>query len=299
MRIVVLAGGIGGARFLLGVRAVAREHRRRRDGRGQRRRRRDRARAARLPGSRQCDVYAGRRRRPRARLGPRRRVLGGQGRAGGLRGRADLVRARRQGRGHPPGAHPAAAPGPAADRGHRAALPALATGDPPAAGHRRPARDPRGRRGRRRDARAALPGMVDPLPRGRADEAVRDGRAPSRPRRPTAVRTALDEADIVLVAPSNPVVSIGPILAVSDLRARLVEGKAPVIGVSPIIGGAPVRGMADRCLEVAGVDCTAAAVGGAARRAGRGRHPRRLAGRRVDAGAAVARRSRCDIVHCG
>jgi LPPG:FO 2-phospho-L-lactate transferase len=77
-----------------------------------------------------------------------------------------------------------------------------------------------------------------------------------------AVRTALDEADIVLVAPSNPVVSIGPILAVSDLRARLVDGKAPVIGVSPIIGGSPVRGMADRCLEVAGVDCTAAAVGG-------------------------------------
>src|SRR5689334_11780966 len=76
-----------------------------------------------------------------------------------------------------------------------------------------------------------------------------------------AVRSALDEADIVLVAPSNPVVSIGPILAVSDLRARLVDGQAPVVGVSPIIGGAPVRGMADRCLEVAGVDCTAAAVG--------------------------------------
>ncbi len=77
-----------------------------------------------------------------------------------------------------------------------------------------------------------------------------------------AVRTALDEADIVLVAPSNPVVSIGPIIAVPDLRARLVEGKAPVVGVSPIIGGAPVRGMADRCLAIAGVECTAAGVGG-------------------------------------
>jgi LPPG:FO 2-phospho-L-lactate transferase len=77
-----------------------------------------------------------------------------------------------------------------------------------------------------------------------------------------AARTALDEADIVLVAPSNPVVSIGPILAVSDLRARLVDGRAPVVGVSPIIGGAPVRGMADRCLAIAGVECTAAGVGG-------------------------------------
>jgi LPPG:FO 2-phospho-L-lactate transferase len=78
---------------------------------------------------------------------------------------------------------------------------------------------------------------------------------------PAAVLAALAAADIVLVAPSNPVVSIGPILAVPDLRAALVEGRAPVVGVSPIIGGAPVRGMADRCLEVAGAECSAAGVG--------------------------------------
>src|SRR6266511_2058007 len=61
-----------------------------------------------------------------------------------------------------------------------------------------------------------------------------------------AVLEALSRADIVLVAPSNPVVSIAPILAVTELRYALVDGKAPVVGLSPIIGGAPVRGMADK-----------------------------------------------------
>jgi LPPG:FO 2-phospho-L-lactate transferase len=75
------------------------------------------------------------------------------------------------------------------------------------------------------------------------------------------VRDALDRADVVLLAPSNPVVSIAPILAVPGLREAVTGGRAPVIGVSPIIGGAPVRGMADRCLAVLGVPCTAAGVG--------------------------------------
>ncbi|MGI5212218.1 2-phospho-L-lactate transferase [Plantactinospora sp. CA-290183] len=74
------------------------------------------------------------------------------------------------------------------------------------------------------------------------------------------VLDALAGADAVLLAPSNPVVSIAPILAVPGLREALVGGRAPVIGVSPIIGGAPVRGMADRCLAVLGVPCTAAGV---------------------------------------
>ncbi|AVT38889.1 2-phospho-L-lactate transferase [Plantactinospora sp. BB1] len=76
------------------------------------------------------------------------------------------------------------------------------------------------------------------------------------------VLDALAGADVVLLAPSNPVVSIAPVLAVPELRDALVAGSAPVIGVSPIIGGAPVRGMADRCLAVLGVPCTAAGVGG-------------------------------------
>ncbi|MEU1688640.1 2-phospho-L-lactate transferase [Micromonospora sp. NPDC005707] len=76
------------------------------------------------------------------------------------------------------------------------------------------------------------------------------------------VLEAIRAADVVLVAPSNPVVSIAPILAVPGLRDAIADGPAPVVGVSPIIGGAPVRGMADRCLSVLGVECSAAGVGG-------------------------------------
>ncbi|MEU4679394.1 2-phospho-L-lactate transferase [Micromonospora sp. NPDC023737] len=76
------------------------------------------------------------------------------------------------------------------------------------------------------------------------------------------VLEAVGSADIVLVAPSNPVVSIAPILAVPGLREAVIDGPARVVGVSPIIGGAPVRGMADRCLAVLGVECSAAGVGG-------------------------------------
>jgi LPPG:FO 2-phospho-L-lactate transferase len=72
---------------------------------------------------------------------------------------------------------------------------------------------------------------------------------------------AITGADLVLLAPSNPVVSIAPILAVAGLREALVTGPAPVVGVSPIIDGAPVRGMADRCLAAISVPCTAAGVG--------------------------------------
>jgi LPPG:FO 2-phospho-L-lactate transferase len=75
------------------------------------------------------------------------------------------------------------------------------------------------------------------------------------------VLDALAGADLVLVAPSNPVVSIAPILAVAALREAVVGGSAPVVGVSPIIGGAPVRGMADRCLAALDIPCTAAGVG--------------------------------------
>jgi LPPG:FO 2-phospho-L-lactate transferase len=80
--------------------------------------------------------------------------------------------------------------------------------------------------------------------------------------RPAAgVREAIEAADVVLVAPSNPVVSIAPILAVPGLREAVVDGPAPVVGVSPIIGGSPVRGMADRCLGTLGVEVSAAGVG--------------------------------------
>jgi LPPG:FO 2-phospho-L-lactate transferase len=75
------------------------------------------------------------------------------------------------------------------------------------------------------------------------------------------VLEAVADADVVFLAPSNPVVSVAPILAVPGLRNAVVAGAAPVVGVSPIIGGAPVRGMADRCLAVLRVECSATGVG--------------------------------------
>ena len=70
---------------------------------------------------------------------------------------------------------------------------------------------------------------------------------------------AIDDADFVLLPPSNPVVSIGVILAVPGI-ADAVRAQT-VVGVSPIIGGAPVRGMADACLAAIGVATSALAVG--------------------------------------
>jgi LPPG:FO 2-phospho-L-lactate transferase len=80
--------------------------------------------------------------------------------------------------------------------------------------------------------------------------------------RPTAaVLSALTDADIVLIAPSNPVVSVDTILNLPGVREALRAGSRPVVGLSPIIGGAPVRGMADQCLPVIGVPTSAEGVG--------------------------------------
>jgi LPPG:FO 2-phospho-L-lactate transferase len=76
-----------------------------------------------------------------------------------------------------------------------------------------------------------------------------------------AARDAIRDADAVLLAPSNPVVSIGTILSVPGVRDALGETGAKVVGLSPIVGGKPVRGMADACLTAIGVETTAEAVG--------------------------------------
>ncbi|MBW3602997.1 MAG: 2-phospho-L-lactate transferase [Actinobacteria bacterium] len=74
------------------------------------------------------------------------------------------------------------------------------------------------------------------------------------------VLEAVGAADVVVLCPSNPVVSIGPILAVPGLR-RAVAAR-PVVGVSPIVGGRDVRGMADRLLPAIGCEVSADAVAG-------------------------------------
>ncbi|MFJ9433410.1 2-phospho-L-lactate transferase [Streptomyces sp. NPDC101490] len=74
------------------------------------------------------------------------------------------------------------------------------------------------------------------------------------------VLEALASADVILFPPSNPVVSVGTILAVPGIREAVVASPAPVVGLSPIVGDAPVRGMADKVLAAVGVESTAAAV---------------------------------------
>jgi LPPG:FO 2-phospho-L-lactate transferase len=72
---------------------------------------------------------------------------------------------------------------------------------------------------------------------------------------------AITDADLVLLPPSNPVVSVGTILGVPRVREAIVATKAPVVGLSPIVGGAHVRGMAEQMLNSIGVEVSAAAVG--------------------------------------
>jgi LPPG:FO 2-phospho-L-lactate transferase len=74
------------------------------------------------------------------------------------------------------------------------------------------------------------------------------------------VLDALASADVILLAPSNPVVSIGPVLGIPGIREAVATASAPVVGVSPIIAGAVVRGMADACLTAIGVETAADAV---------------------------------------
>ncbi|GAB2685571.1 2-phospho-L-lactate transferase [Thalassiella azotivora] len=86
------------------------------------------------------------------------------------------------------------------------------------------------------------------------------GGAEARPA--PGVLEAIRDADVVLLPPSNPVVSIGTILGVPGVRDALRGTRAPVVGVSPVIGGAPVRGMADACLRALDVETSAEAVAG-------------------------------------
>jgi LPPG:FO 2-phospho-L-lactate transferase len=76
-----------------------------------------------------------------------------------------------------------------------------------------------------------------------------------------AARDAILGADAVLFAPSNPVVSVGAILDVPGVRDALRETRARVVGLSPIVGGRPLRGMADACLAAIGVETSAQGVG--------------------------------------
>ena len=72
---------------------------------------------------------------------------------------------------------------------------------------------------------------------------------------------AITDADLVVLPPSNPVVSVGTILGVPRVREAVTSTRAPVVGLSPIVGGAHVRGMAEQMLTSIGVEVSAAGVG--------------------------------------
>jgi LPPG:FO 2-phospho-L-lactate transferase len=71
---------------------------------------------------------------------------------------------------------------------------------------------------------------------------------------------AIMEADCVIIAPSNPITSIGPILSISGIRQALTETKAPVVAVSPIIGGQAVSGPAAKLMKAGGSEPTVVGV---------------------------------------
>jgi LPPG:FO 2-phospho-L-lactate transferase len=85
-------------------------------------------------------------------------------------------------------------------------------------------------------------GHRDEVDRVRFEGEAEAGAAPG-------VLEALESADVLLLAPSNPYVSIGPILAVAAIREALARRRVPAVAVSPLIGGRAVRGPADRMLE--------------------------------------------------
>jgi LPPG:FO 2-phospho-L-lactate transferase len=74
------------------------------------------------------------------------------------------------------------------------------------------------------------------------------------------VLDAIDEAETIIVCPSNPVISIGPIVAVPGMREALRRRRDRVVGVSPIIAGAPVKGPADRLMAPLGMEVSCVGV---------------------------------------
>jgi len=92
------------------------------------------------------------------------------------------------------------------------------------------------------------------------DVAGVDLSAARRARPGPGVLDAIARAEVILLCPSNPIVSIGPILAVPGIREALLAARAPIVAISPIIGGAPVKGPADRLLRGLGHEVSARGV---------------------------------------
>jgi LPPG:FO 2-phospho-L-lactate transferase len=103
--------------------------------------------------------------------------------------------------------------------------------------------------------------MIVERAEGRIDEVKLLGIDDARPS--DAVLRALAEADAIVIGPSNPVISIGPILALRGMREVLRLAPAPVVAVSPFVGGRAVKGPTDAFCEHAGIERTAAGIAAA------------------------------------
>jgi len=71
---------------------------------------------------------------------------------------------------------------------------------------------------------------------------------------------AISNADLLILPPSNPIVSIGPILALPGVRQALRETPAPVVAISPLVAGKPIKGPADRLLRGLGIEVSVVGV---------------------------------------
>jgi LPPG:FO 2-phospho-L-lactate transferase len=94
--------------------------------------------------------------------------------------------------------------------------------------------------------------------RGARDRVVRivfDGAERAAPA--PALEEAIDDAEAVVVCPSNPVVSIGAVLSVTGIRDAVAAKRPAVVGVSPIVAGAPLGGMADKVMPAVGLEVSA------------------------------------------
>src|SRR4029079_9178053 len=120
-------------------------------------------------------------------------------------------------------------------------------------------------------ARAPKHGRLVPTPDGwiafqeyfvkrRTADAVGDLRFEPDAAPSAHVRAAIAEADVIVIAPSNPFVSIGPILALAGMRDSLRLARAKVVAVSPIVGGAAIKGPAAAMLASLGHEVSALGV---------------------------------------
>jgi LPPG:FO 2-phospho-L-lactate transferase len=93
---------------------------------------------------------------------------------------------------------------------------------------------------------------------GPVQDVAFDGASEAEPT--DAVLEAIAAAEVILIGPSNPILSIGPILALPAIRDALIHAEAPIVAVSPIVGGAVLKGPTAAFLQWAGQPATSAGV---------------------------------------